>query len=194
MKQRTRDQRECAYPIGAAPLVAIRGAEFSPRMPELPSFYREVHRLVRRIPRGKVVTYAQVAAMLGRPRAARAVGAALKRLRGPLAGVVPWHRVLNAAGRVSFRDGDWPELQRELLEREGVRFRRGAVDLERVRWQPRGRGVPGLSSRETPRSAGGAKRNRRRSSPRRGRASGKNRCRARPSCRCRRASESLRWR
>src|SRR5205814_1861493 len=82
----------------------------------------------------KLVTYGQIAAMLGRPRAARAVGSALRKLAGPLSRVVPWHRVLNSAGRISFREDDWPDRQRELLEREGVRFRRGTVvDLERVR-------------------------------------------------------------
>jgi len=104
-------------------------------------FYREVYRLVRRIPRGKVATYGQLAALLGRPCAVRAVGSALRRLRGPMVDAVPWHRVLNAAGRVSFRDGEGPELQRELLRREGVRFRRGgSVDLARVGWAgPRGK-------------------------------------------------------
>jgi methylated-DNA-protein-cysteine methyltransferase-like protein len=105
-------------------------------------FHDEIIRLVRRIPRGKVVTYGQIAAMLGRPRAARAVGSALRKLAGPLSRVVPWHRVLNSAGRVSFREDDWTDRQRELLEREGVRFRRGTVvDLERVRWTPRRRRV-----------------------------------------------------
>jgi methylated-DNA-protein-cysteine methyltransferase related protein len=100
-----------------------------------PPFFREVHRLVRRIPRGKVATYGQIAEILGRPRAVRAVGTALRRLEGPLARVVPWHRVVNSAGRISRRDRDWMELQRELLEREGVRFTgRGAVDLRLARW------------------------------------------------------------
>jgi methylated-DNA-protein-cysteine methyltransferase-like protein len=98
-------------------------------------FYREVYRLVRRIPRGKVATYGQLAALLGRPRAVRAVGSALRRLSGPMLQAVPWHRVLNARGRVSFRDGESPELQHDLLRREGVRFGRGgSVDLARVGW------------------------------------------------------------
>ena len=112
---------------------------------ELRVFYREVYKLVRRIPRGKVATYGQLAAVLGRPRAVRAVGSALRRLSGPMAGVVPWHRVLNAAGRVSFREGESPELQRDLLRDEGVRFGRGgSVDLARFGWAgPRG-GRPSL--------------------------------------------------
>jgi methylated-DNA-protein-cysteine methyltransferase-like protein len=115
--------------------------------------------LVRRIPRGKVATYGQIAAILGKPRAVRAVGSALRRLSGPLSREVPWHRVLNAAGRVSFRDDSWPELQRELLEREGVRFNRGRVkDLERLRWKGPG---SGLSTRGARRDAAGAGRRRR---------------------------------
>jgi methylated-DNA-protein-cysteine methyltransferase-like protein len=103
-------------------------------------FHRQVYRLVRRVPRGKVVTYGQVAALLGRPRAARAVGTALGTLPGPLLGTVPWHRVISAAGRCSHRDGFSASIQRDLLEREGVRFdRRGCVDLERTRWATAGR-------------------------------------------------------
>src|SRR5262252_8086392 len=91
-----------------------------------PPFYRLVYRLVRRVPRGRVVTYGQVAAILGQPRGARAVGMALGALRGPLLHLVPWHRVINAAGRCSHRDGLSASTQRELLEDEGVRFdRRG---------------------------------------------------------------------
>jgi methylated-DNA-protein-cysteine methyltransferase related protein len=107
----------------------------SPRPAGLPPFYRLVYRLVRRVPRGKVVTYGQVAAILGQPRGARAVGVALGALRAPLIDVVPWQRVISAAGRCSHRDGFWAEIQRELLEAEGVGFdRRGRVDLKRARW------------------------------------------------------------
>ena len=101
-----------------------------------PPFHRAVYRLVRKVPRGKVVTYGQVAAILGHPRAARAVGQALRLLPRNLLGVVPWQRVINAAGSISHR-GDVlrPDLQRELLEAEGLRFdRSGRVDLERLRW------------------------------------------------------------
>ena len=101
-----------------------------------PPFHRAVYRLVRKVPRGKVVTYGQVAAILGHPRAARAVGQALRQLPRNLLGVVPWQRVINAAGAISHR-GDVlrPDLQRELLAAEGVRFdRSGRVDLERLRW------------------------------------------------------------
>lgn len=100
-----------------------------------PRFARAVYALVRRVPRGRVVTYGQVAAILGQPRAARAVGTALSNLPGPLVRLVPWQRVINAAGGISFRgDVHRPDLQRALLEMEGVVFRGNRVDLARFRW------------------------------------------------------------
>src|SRR5438128_12644885 len=101
-----------------------------------PPFHRLVYRLVRRIPRGRVVTYGQVAAMLGQPRGARAVGMALGALRGPLRDLVPWQRVISAAGRCSHRDGFWADIQRALLESEGLRAdRHGQVGRKRRRWR-----------------------------------------------------------
>jgi methylated-DNA-protein-cysteine methyltransferase related protein len=95
------------------------------------SFDRQVYTLVKRIPRGRTVTYGQVAAMLGHPRSARAVGGAMRRCPDG----VPWHRVLNAAGRISRRKHAASMLtQRMLLEREGVTMRRGRVDMARHAW------------------------------------------------------------
>jgi methylated-DNA-protein-cysteine methyltransferase-like protein len=95
------------------------------------AFDRAVYALVRRVPPGCAVTYGQVAAALGRPRAARAVGGAMRRCPGG----VPWHRVVNAQGRISRRArAAGMVTQRLLLEREGVTFRRGRVDLARHRW------------------------------------------------------------
>jgi methylated-DNA-protein-cysteine methyltransferase related protein len=99
-------------------------------------FCRLVYAMARRIPRGRVATYGDIAAAIGRPRAARAVGRALAALPEPLSRVVPWQRVVNAGGGISRRDPESMRLQRELLEREGVRFRRGGcVDLPRARWR-----------------------------------------------------------
>ena len=90
-----------------------------------------VHRLVRQIPRGQVVTYGQLAALLGSPRAARAVGYAMKRCPHG----IPWQRVVNARGGISRRANVSGMItQRVLLEQEGIGFRRGRVDLPRYRW------------------------------------------------------------
>jgi len=97
-------------------------------------FDRTVYRLIGRIPPGRVATYGQIAALLGAPRAARAVGFALKRL--PAGSPVPWHRVLNARGGISLRANFAGMLsQRILLEREGVRFARDRVSLRAYRWE-----------------------------------------------------------
>ncbi len=100
-----------------------------------PKFARAVYALVREIPRGRIATYGQIAAILGHPRAARAVGTALSHLPKPFARFVPWQRVINSAGRISHR-GDVlrPDLQRQLLEMEGIEFRGDRVDLRRFRW------------------------------------------------------------
>ncbi|HET7874946.1 MAG TPA: MGMT family protein, partial [Methylomirabilota bacterium] len=80
-------------------------------------FHRAVYRLVSQIPPGRVATYGQIAALLGHPRAARAVGMAMKRVPPG----VPWQRVVNARGGISLRANVAGMLtQRLLLEREGV--------------------------------------------------------------------------
>jgi len=84
---------------------------------------------VRRIPRGRVSTYGVVAALAGLEGHARQVGYALHDL--PPRSGVPWHRVINAKGEISARSsGDSHELQRMLLEAEGIEFDLvGRVDL-----------------------------------------------------------------
>ncbi|HWW62330.1 MAG TPA: MGMT family protein [Thermoanaerobaculia bacterium] len=90
---------------------------------------------IRRIPRGRVATYGQIAALAGLEGHARQVGYALHNL--PAGAEVPWHRVINAQGEISPRSaGDSHELQRLLLEAEGVELDvRGRIDLARYRWE-----------------------------------------------------------
>jgi methylated-DNA-protein-cysteine methyltransferase related protein len=99
--------------------------------------YQRIYAIVRRIPRGRIATYGQVAALAGLGGHARQVGYALHSLDA--GDRIPWHRVLNAQGRVSLRTepgGD--RVQRALLEREGVRFdASGRANLERFGWRPR---------------------------------------------------------
>lgn len=82
-----------------------------------------------------MATYGQIAALAGLAGHARQVGYALHNLPG--GSTVPWHRVVNARGEISSRTGgDSHELQRLLLEAEGVQFdQRGRMDLERYRWK-----------------------------------------------------------
>ena len=99
-------------------------------------FYWRVYDLVRKIPRGKVATYGQIAQMLGTPRAARTVGYALNSLRfGSVLPPVPWQRVINHQGRISLPPGGGYEIQRELLSEEGVSpDHDGIYDLDKYRW------------------------------------------------------------
>jgi methylated-DNA-protein-cysteine methyltransferase-like protein len=95
-----------------------------------------IYRAVMRIPRGRVATYGQIGRIAGLPRHHRQAGRALRRLIDD--GLVPWHRVVGADGRISQRsvDGDVERLQRELLEAEGVAFDgRGRVPLARFQWR-----------------------------------------------------------
>jgi len=99
--------------------------------------YESIYAVVRRIPRGRVASYGQVARVAGLRNAARQVGYALHAL--PRGSTVPWQRVVNARGAISLRDHH-ALTQRMLLTGEGVRFDgRGRVDLARFGWKPRGR-------------------------------------------------------
>jgi methylated-DNA-protein-cysteine methyltransferase-like protein len=101
---------------------------------------------VATIPRGQVASYGGIARRAGLPRRARLVGHALKVAPDSLR--LPWHRVVNARGEISFPRGSQSyRLQRERLEREGVRFCNGRVDLaaheatddlDALLWRPRG--------------------------------------------------------
>lgn len=101
--------------------------------------WERIYAVVRRIPRGRVATYGQVAALAGLPGHARQVGYALSALGSR--DDVPWQRVVNARGEVSPRaEAGWDEIQRSLLEDEGVDVdARGRIDLRRRGWRPRAR-------------------------------------------------------
>ena len=98
------------------------------------SAWDEVYEVVRLIPRGKVMNYGQIAALCSRPLTPRAVGWAMHDCPEG----VPWHRVVNAAGRCSSDEvaGNQPGRQRGLLEAEGVEFgRSGNLDMKRYRFE-----------------------------------------------------------
>jgi O-6-methylguanine DNA methyltransferase len=99
-------------------------------------FHDRVIAVVRRIPPGRVASYSEVAALAGRPRAARAVGNIMKSCRRR---DVPCHRVIAAGGRLGGYGGH-VALKRALLVAEGVVVAGGRVrELERVRWPAAGR-------------------------------------------------------
>jgi methylated-DNA-protein-cysteine methyltransferase-like protein len=99
--------------------------------------YDLIYGVIRRIPRGRVATYGQIADLVGIPRQPRRIGYALSALSEDSG--VPWHRVLNAEGKVSLRSETGVEsLQRRLLRQEGVVFDANArVSLARFQWRPR---------------------------------------------------------
>jgi len=106
-----------------------------PRGPQRPpSTHERIWSVVRRIPRGRVATYGQVASMAGFPSQPRLAGYALHALRAH--SPVPWHRVVNARGRISLPaiDGQY-ELQRAMLEAEGIVFYEERIDLARQGWK-----------------------------------------------------------
>lgn len=97
------------------------------------SFSERVYAVLRQVPRGKVITYGDVARLVGAPRAARQVGRALHRNPSPI--VIPCHRVVFRDGSVSscFAFGGG-EVQSRLLREEGVEFIDGKVDMQKCRW------------------------------------------------------------
>ena len=105
-------------------------------MPDVASAYPKIYATVRRIPRGRVASYGQIAKLAGLPGRARQVGYAMYALQPGSS--VPWQRVVNAQGKVSRRRIPGAELtQRMLLEREGVRFGPGGrIPLARFGWRP----------------------------------------------------------
>lgn len=99
--------------------------------------YQAIYAVVQQIPHGLVATYGQVARLAGLQGGARQVGYALHAL--PEGSPVPWHRVINAQGRISPRSGDSPAgiIQRLRLEAEGVEFdKTGRIALQRFQWRP----------------------------------------------------------
>lgn len=104
-------------------------------MPVATFSYAQIYRCVSRIPPGRVATYGQIAKLAGIPNGARSVGYALSALDG--GSLVPWHRVVNAAGEISPRSSSdaMENTQRIRLEREGVVFdARGRIRLAKFRW------------------------------------------------------------
>lgn len=94
-------------------------------------FKKLVIKITKTIPKGKVMTYGQIAALAGSPRAARQVAVILRANGEDLA----WHRVINAEGKVSTHKLGFGDLQEALLKREDVIIKDGKIDFKKYRWQ-----------------------------------------------------------
>ena len=100
-----------------------------------PNREQRVYIALAEVPTGRVVTYGQLADLAGLPRAARLIGHILRNL--PAETTLPWHRVINAAGKISLGPETESGLrQRALLQEEGVVFNNGRISLKQYRWQP----------------------------------------------------------
>lgn len=101
---------------------------------EFNAWVKNVWQVVQGIPRGHVLTYGEVARLAGLPRAARRVSQAMR--RAPRGVELPWHRVVNAQGKISFpEDSNGYRRQRALLQEEGIVFQGDRIDLQRYGYQ-----------------------------------------------------------
>ena len=109
---------------------SLRGAPV-----KLTEFSKAVIVWTKKVPRGKVATYSQIARLAGKPHAARGVGWILNSCAE--SHKLPWQRVINSKGKISFSPKtDAFKLQKKLLTNEGVKFLdAGAVDLDKYQWK-----------------------------------------------------------
>jgi methylated-DNA-protein-cysteine methyltransferase-like protein len=98
------------------------------------SFSQKVIDTIKSIPKGKVATYGQIAALSGNARASRQVAYILHSSSGKEN--LPWHRVVNSKGTISLKPGHGYEIQKGLLKNEGVKFKEDdSIDLKRFVWK-----------------------------------------------------------
>jgi methylated-DNA-protein-cysteine methyltransferase-like protein len=99
------------------------------------SFSQRVKDIIKKIPRGKVATYGQIAAYAGNPRAARQVVRILH--SSARKEKLPWHRVVNREGRIALKPNYGYEIQKGLLKKEDIKFdKNDTIDFERSLWSP----------------------------------------------------------
>ena len=114
------------------------------------SSYERIYAVIKRIPKGRVATYGQIARLAGLANHARQVGYALSALPQHLDRQIAWHRVVNANGEISARsDPHFEVIQRRRLQKEGVRFdSNGRIPMGRFQWKRRrARMVPVIARR-----------------------------------------------
>jgi methylated-DNA-protein-cysteine methyltransferase related protein len=121
--------------------------------------WNPVYRLVKQIPRGRVLTYGDVARLLRLPGGARGAGHAMAAT--PAGQGIPWHRVLGEGGKLLIRE-PYASLQRKLLESEGVSVIESRVDIKRHLWIPGSKGKPSKKSPKKTSRGGSTPKKRRR--------------------------------
>lgn len=136
--------RGCTVTVHGPGTAQFLGNSYTPAMKDAANSeksYQRVWAVVARIPYGRVATYGQVARLAGLGQRARLVGYALHRTPKELR--LPWHRVVNAKGEISFASdqANFRE-QRRRLEGEGIKFLGPRMELERYRWRPENNGLP----------------------------------------------------
>ena len=115
-------------PIGSG-VTYVRGEDRAANM----TYHQRCVEIIQNIPRGKVTTYGQIAALAGNPRGARQVSRILHSSSEKEG--LPWHRVINSKGGISLERDRGYELQKTLLEQEGVEFNaKDFIDLKKYRW------------------------------------------------------------
>lgn len=118
-------------------LMSRKVVQKATKKPPTSPFHKKVVAIIKRIPRGKVATYGKIAAYAGNTRAARQVVRTLH--SSSEKEKLPWHRVINGQGKISLGPGHGYELQKALLESEGIVFGLGErIDLKKYLWAPRG--------------------------------------------------------
>lgn len=100
-------------------------------------FSDKVEKLVRQIPKGKVASYGQIAALISSPRAARVVGWSLHQMDTD--STIPWHRVINSKGYITTTcESHSANLQKSLLEKEGIEVKKKDdlwwIDMKKFQW------------------------------------------------------------
>lgn len=95
-------------------------------------FTKNVIKIIQRIPKGRVLTYGRISALAGNPRGARQVSRILHSCTKKYS--LPWHRVLNRNGKIAIKNPSGAEMQKELLEKEGIVVESYSVDLDVYLW------------------------------------------------------------
>ena len=96
-------------------------------------FSKLVIEIIQKIPAGRVATYGQIASLAGNNKAARQISRILHSSSEKYE--LPWHRVINSQGRISLRSGDGFEMQKAMLESEGIHVIKDRIDLAKFQWK-----------------------------------------------------------